>query len=327
MSTSRSLRRGCRARVLIALCASSGAVVRTRLFATFPQPGIRVNDPRDPTTSMHQRYHDGTVQYTMDNLEWVEKREFSKENFGPEQKSNLVQQARARLGRFPRLQAEDLRRVDSGRGLQRFCPWQANGADSFGDPEDNVFVISLARRPEKLQRALQQLQSHGLTATIVTAVDGDAVIYQEDLDALNVKILEGYVGHVNHNMPFTTGEVGCFLSHYSIWLHMIERGIPSALILEDDFDLQEGFTETLGRALAEAKDEDWNLLYIGRSPMENDVRKVSDLVVASTHSCDFQSARHQPSPGDALRWLAFPQRHRHVASRDKVRKGFARDWT
>jgi GR25 family glycosyltransferase involved in LPS biosynthesis len=32
----------------------------------------------------------------------------------------------------------------------------------------------------------------------------------------------------------SSGAIGCYLSHYSIWKSMIERGISSALILEDD---------------------------------------------------------------------------------------------
>lgn len=45
-------------------------------------------------------------------------------------------------------------------------------------------------------------------ATVVNAMDGDGVLYQDDLDALGVRILPGYnSGFSNHNMPYTTGEV------------------------------------------------------------------------------------------------------------------------
>ena len=43
---------------------------------------------------------------------------------------------------------------------------------------------------------------------MVNAMDGDGVLYQDDLDALGVRILPGYnSGFSNHNMPYTTGEV------------------------------------------------------------------------------------------------------------------------
>ncbi|CAK0902578.1 unnamed protein product, partial [Prorocentrum cordatum] len=56
------------------------------------------------------------------------------------------------------------------------------------------------------------------------------------------------------------------------------EGIESALILEDDFDLQEDFARRLGEALEEARHEDWNLMYLGRSPTEPDLRRVSPHV-------------------------------------------------
>lgn len=216
----------------------------------------------------------------MDNLEWVEQRGFSKDGLTPDQRAALVNQARERLTRWPKLLPQDARRVSSGRAPQKFCPAEGDQiASTVGDPGENVFVINLARRPEKLRRVLQQLSDHNLSATIVTAMDGDAIMYQDDLRALDVRVLAGYRGYSNHNMPFTTGEVGCFLSHYTIWHYMVERGIPSALILEDDFDLQDGFRENLGTCLREARGHNWNLLYLGRSPMENDVENVSEQLV------------------------------------------------
>eukprot|EP00913_Durusdinium_trenchii_P030909 g28950.t1 len=66
------------------------------------------------------------------------------------------------------------------------------------------------------------------------------------------------------------------MSHFTIWHYMVEQNIPSALILEDDFDLQENFRERLGSCLEEACGHDWNLMYLGRSPTEGDIRRVSE---------------------------------------------------
>lgn len=241
-------------------------------------PGLRARDLTDPTTALHQRYHDGTLQYTMDNMEWVEQKGFSKDDhLSDEQKGSLRAQARVRLERWPRLLEEDMQRVQHCE-RQSFCPWP--GGFALGDPGENVFVISLARRPEKRQRVLQQLEENQLNATLVNAIDGDGILYQQDVEALGARILPGYdAGFSNHNMPYTTGEVGCFLSHYAVWHHMVEQNISTALILEDDFDVQEDFRERLGSYLAEVEGLDWNLMYVGRSPMENDVSKVSEHVV------------------------------------------------
>eukprot|EP00435_Cladocopium_sp_Y103_P067900 s218_g30.t1 len=56
----------------------------------------------------------------------------------------------------------------------------------------------------------------------------------------------------------------------------VENNIPAALILEDDFDLQENFKERLGAYLEEARGLDWNLMYLGRSPTEGDIRRVTE---------------------------------------------------
>lgn len=247
-----------------------------RLIASRAAPGLRTYNLQDPTTALHQKYHDGTLQYTMENMEWVEKRGFSKDDHLSEpQKLQLGQEARQRLCRWPRLLPEDMERVQRSAGAQRFGPGAA-----LGDPEDNVFIVSLARRPEKRARVFRQLEEHQLNATVVNAMDGDGVLYQDDLNALGVRILPGYnCGFSNHNMPYTTGEVGCFLSHYAVWHRMVEQNIPAALILEDDFDFQANFKARLGEYLSEAQGLDWNLMYVGRSPMENDISVVSDHVV------------------------------------------------
>ena len=113
-------------------------------YASSRGPGLRASDLTDPTTALHQRhrsstalttptprlkvlpcrYHDGTLQYTMENMEWVEQKGawlcwvfcipfvaaapvapgFSKDDhLSDEQKGLLRIQARARLARWPRL--------------------------------------------------------------------------------------------------------------------------------------------------------------------------------------------------------------------------------
>eukprot|EP00435_Cladocopium_sp_Y103_P011321 s1700_g2.t4 len=96
---------------------------------------------------------------------------------------------------------------------------------------------------------------------------------------LGILPVPGYVGHKNHGIHLTTGEVGCFMSHFTIWHHMVQHQLPAALILEDDFDLQPDFASKLGSYLEEARGYDWNLMYVGRSPTEADWSRLSDHVV------------------------------------------------
>ena len=117
--------------------------------------GLRTYDLEDPTTALHQKYHDGTLQYTMEHMEWVEKRGFSQDAFTEAEKSELQRAARQRLGRWPRLLEEDVERLDFG-------PQGFGVGAAHGDPEHHVFVVTLARRPEKRQRVKRQLEEKRL---------------------------------------------------------------------------------------------------------------------------------------------------------------------
>lgn len=46
--------------------------------------------------------------------------------------------------------------------------------------------------------------------------------------------------------PMTRGEVGCFLAHRKAWQTIVERGLPAALVMEDDAWLGQGAREALG---------------------------------------------------------------------------------
>jgi GR25 family glycosyltransferase involved in LPS biosynthesis len=213
----------------------------------------------------------------MDHFDWVQSKGYSTDSaLTPEQQVLVRRAARRRFERWPRLHERDTHQVLLGESPQRFC---TGGPAVAGDPGDNVFVVSLPRRPSKLRHALHELHEHRVSATIVDAVDGDAILCQDDVGGHGVAVLPGYCGHSNHNIQLTTGEIGCFMSHYAIWQHMVDSHIESAFILEDDFDFQEGFAQRLGECLREADGEDWNILYVGRSPVEPDLRVVSEHVV------------------------------------------------
>jgi len=243
----------------------------TRTYAT----GRQI-DP--PTVELHQKYHDETIEYTAKNIEWVQSKAYGIDAaLQQEEQAAIWHAARRRLQRWPQLDDRDMHKVLLGRSPQRFCA-SSHGED-LGDPRQNVFVVSLPRRPTRLRHALQQLNAQKVSATVVDAVDGDAILCKEDLARHSIAALPGYCGHKNHNIELTTGEVGCFMSHFTIWHHMVENQIPAALILEDDFDFQQDFGQRLGEYLEEARGEDWNLMFVGRSPMEADWRRVSEHVV------------------------------------------------
>jgi len=229
----------------------------------------------EDTVNLHRWYHDRTVDFTVQNYEWVNSKSFETDAALSEaQQEQVFQTSKARLQRWPHIDSKDMHDVPLGPRPQRFC--KAPDAEALGDPMDNVFIISLPRRPAKLRHALAELHEAGVSATIVDAIYCDAFTSQEEVAKLGAQTLPGYCGHKNTLPHLTSGQLGCFMSHFAVWQHMVDNNIPAALILEDDFDLQDNFVERLGEMLEEARGEDWNLMYLGRSPTQADVRRATE---------------------------------------------------
>jgi len=99
-----------------------------------------------------------------------------------------------------------------------------------------IFVISLAR--EKVRRETMQkgLAGREHDFEFFEATDG-------------LKLAEAVYGHrmqaewwyIMRGREFSPGEIGCFLSHYALWRHLVDTGTRYAIVLEDDARLEDGF--------------------------------------------------------------------------------------
>jgi len=85
-----------------------------------------------------------------------------------------------------------------------------------------IFVISLAAAPLRRERISNHLVSLGLSYHVVDAVDGRQLTPGELAD------VDGTAG------ASPVGQIGCYLSHFKVYRHIVDRGLPLALILEDD---------------------------------------------------------------------------------------------
>ncbi|XP_066112162.1 inactive glycosyltransferase 25 family member 3 [Saccopteryx bilineata] len=129
---------------------------------------------------------------------------------------------------------------------------------------DEVFVISLARRPDRRERMLSSLWEMEISGRVVDAVDG-RTLNSSILRSLGVDLLPGYQDPYS-GRTLTKGEVGCFLSHYSIWEEVVARGLARAVVFEDDVRFASNFKRRLERLLEEVEAEKlpWDLIYLGR---------------------------------------------------------------
>ncbi|AKI78991.1 procollagen-lysine2-oxoglutarate 5-dioxygenase [Acanthamoeba polyphaga mimivirus] len=136
-----------------------------------------------------------------------------------------------------------------------------------------TYVINLARRPDKKDRILSEflkLKGKGveLNCVIFEAVDGNN---PEHLSRFNFKIPNWT--DLNSGKPMTNGEVGCALSHWSVWkdvVDCVENGTLDKdcriLVLEDDVVFLDNFMERYQTYTSEIT-YNCDLLYLHRKPL------------------------------------------------------------
>ena len=100
-----------------------------------------------------------------------------------------------------------------------------------------IFVINLDGSTERLSKVEQELQKIGVSFERVSAVDGRIMTESERLQHYSPELNAS-----NYYKALTPGEIGCYLSHRKVWQLIVERALPAAIILEDDFLAQGDLT-------------------------------------------------------------------------------------
>lgn len=133
---------------------------------------------------------------------------------------------------------------------------------------DQIYLINLARRIERRDRMFQSFRELGLKVKLFEAVDGKQ-LNDSYLRELGVKQMVGYKDPWSKR-DMTFGEIGCFLSHYFIWVDIVNNGYNKVLLFEDDIRFEPYFKEKL-KVMREEADLllDWDLIYLGRKKMKS----------------------------------------------------------
>lgn len=153
-------------------------------------------------------------------------------------------------------------------------PYSEHVSPSNKEPEnlnlDAVFMISLARRPDRRNRMVSALNELNINFTLFDAVDGKK-LNQSYVDSLGIRYLPGWRDPWGER-PMTMGEVGCFLSHYYIWERVVSENMDRVLVLEDDVDFEAFFASRLKKLLNETETLklNWDLIYVGRKALDWD---------------------------------------------------------
>eukprot|EP00929_Paragymnodinium_shiwhaense_P071310 TRINITY_DN3626_c0_g1_i1.p1 TRINITY_DN3626_c0_g1~~TRINITY_DN3626_c0_g1_i1.p1 ORF type:complete len:466 (+),score=66.74 TRINITY_DN3626_c0_g1_i1:72-1469(+) len=136
-------------------------------------------------------------------------------------------------------------------------------ADVTGVPP--ILVVNLDQSKDRWEQTQEELATQDLTAERWSATYGKHLSPDELHDKAN------FLGR-NFNTP---GMVGCFCSHNAIWNEVVRRGLPRAIVFEDDVLLLPDFPQklaTLQKELDELKDG-WDVCLLGAIGCINPVKE------------------------------------------------------
>jgi len=105
-----------------------------------------------------------------------------------------------------------------------------------------VFVLNLARCPERLARVRARLDELGVPFERLEGVD-DAVLSEAE----RRRHVSRFGWWCCSLRPIMKGQVGCTLSHQNAYRRMVADGLDRACVLEDDVVLDARFPEVLAR--------------------------------------------------------------------------------
>lgn len=143
-----------------------------------------------------------------------------------------------------------------------------------------TFVINLKRRKDRLERM------HCIIPTILDVeFTSDLGIDMDGRNLTQDQLVGLFPWKINSdnswwNRPLKKGEIGCSLSHLNCWRHIVKTNTDTSLILEDDVIFSDGFAIKLESALNKLNnyDPNWDLLYIGREPLQRDEYVLDEIV-------------------------------------------------
>lgn len=150
-----------------------------------------------------------------------------------------------------------------------FCQDQTLGTDIQKKDYPSIdkwcptVVVNLKRRPDRLQNFNQRYKNQGtMPLTRKCAIDGKLLKSNSTFQKYFSK----------NTTTLRSGEIGCFLSHFEIWLDMIKRGLPFCCIYEDDVLFTSEYDAKLNVLLKELP-RDFFIMYLGGRFNDNHTTK------------------------------------------------------
>lgn len=102
-----------------------------------------------------------------------------------------------------------------------------------------TFLINLDKSMDRLAYSEKVLAEHNINFERVSAIYGADLTAQEVNQAYNDQLPNAYYKKLN------IGEIGCYLSHRKVWQKILDQNLDFAVVLEDDFNIVDDFSEML----------------------------------------------------------------------------------
>lgn len=131
-------------------------------------------------------------------------------------------------------------------------------------PNVPIKIINLARRIDRKQKMGELFKKHRITNyEFVEAIDGSVLQLTHDI----YKLFKG------NDFGNRKGFIGCALSHYSLWIQLVQSNDSRFIIFEDDIQIEPEFADRLKQIQMEITDKT-DILYLGLSTYnQNDPMK------------------------------------------------------
>lgn len=118
---------------------------------------------------------------------------------------------------------------------------------------DHCYVLSLERREDRRLFMKEQLKREQISYEILDAIDGQQI---------EKNTLPKTLVNSTSKRNISLGQIACVLSHYNVWVSMLEHDWEHLLLFEDDTVLVHDFKTQLDRVL-EGMPMDYDYLVIG----------------------------------------------------------------
>jgi glycosyl transferase family 25 len=151
-----------------------------------------------------------------------------------------------------------------------------------------AFVISLEYRKDRYEYIIQNYIHNTIyDLEIIKAYDGKNI--NNNSKEYNI-LKDNFLNNIENNKSknnyykylyinnFTLGEIGCFVSHISIWKKIINENLDQALIFEDDCIFNINFNNRLSYILKNEMPIDCNILWLGGKMCDNHTNNKNTII-------------------------------------------------